>query len=58
VNSYVVRISRTDPVDRERIFGHVERVGKDEKKEFRNIEELIVLLRFLEQPADYRFCVE
>ncbi len=58
MENYIVRISRRDAKDPEKITGEVEVVNNEEKKPFKNIEELIEILSTQETGADVRFCVE
>jgi hypothetical protein len=58
MENYIVRISRRDEKDPERVTGQVEVIGKEEKKAFKNIEELMEILSRQEKGSDVRFCVE
>jgi hypothetical protein len=58
MENYIVRVFRRDPDDSERLTGQVETAGKEEKKAFRNFEELMMILSRQEKGSDIRFCVE
>lgn len=44
VESYIVRIYRRDEEDSTKLVGLVETVGLEEKKSFKNFEELLAIL--------------
>jgi len=58
MENFIVRISRRDASDPERVMGQVEVIGKEEKQAFKNIEELMEILSRQEKGSDIRFCVE
>ncbi len=58
LESYIVRISRSDAKKPEKVTGQVEFVKNGEKKPFKSIEELIEILSTQQTGSDVRFCVE
>ena len=58
MEDYIVRIAPCDPIDRNRISGHVEVVSKKERRPFKNINELVVLLIKREKGSDVKFRLE
>jgi hypothetical protein len=58
MENFIVRISRRNAKEPEQVTGEVEIVGKEEKKAFKSIEELMQILSSQEKGSDIRFCVE
>ncbi len=58
MENHIVRVFRRDPDDPERLTGQVETAGKEEKKAFRNFEELMMILSTQEKGSDVKFCAE
>ncbi len=58
MESYIVRLNRWDAGDPQKMAGKVENVSKQEKREFRSIEELMSILSTLPIEADYTYRVD